>query len=147
MTELELSLAKYNKKRDFAKSHEPKGKLNRRSKDKRLKSFVVQKHDASRLHYDFRVEYESGVLISWAVPKGPSMDPSKKRLAIKVEDHPLDYLNFEGVIPPGNYGAGTVIVWDIGTYGTKDSISKQLQKWEDLIKIGRKKAKRWIHLN
>ena len=94
MTELELSLAKYNKKRDFAKTHEPKGKLNRRSKDKRLKSFVVQKHDASRLHYDFRVESESGVLISWAVPKGPSMDPSKKRLAIKVEEPPFRLLEF-----------------------------------------------------
>ena len=76
MAELELSLGKYNKKRDFTKTHEPKGKLNRRSKDKKLKSFVVQKHDASRLHYDFRIESET-VLISWAVPKGPSMDPSK----------------------------------------------------------------------
>jgi bifunctional non-homologous end joining protein LigD len=135
MAELELSLAKYKKKRDFTKTHEPKGMLNRRSKDKKLKSFVVQKHDASRLHYDFRIESESGVLISWAVPKGPSMDPSKKRLAIKVEDHPLDYLNFEGVIPPGNYGAGTVIVWDIGTYGTKDSISKQLQNGKISLKL------------
>jgi len=141
MAELELSLAKYNKKRDFAKTHEPKGKLNRRSKEKKLKSFVVQKHDASRLHYDFRIESESGVLISWAVPKGPSMDPSYKRLAIKVEDHPLDYLNFEGVIPPGNYGAGTVIVWDIGTYGTKDSISKQLQNGKISLKLEGKKLR------
>jgi bifunctional non-homologous end joining protein LigD len=141
MAELELSLAKYNKKRDFTKTHEPKGKLNRRSKDKKLKSFVVQKHDASRLHYDFRIESESAVLISWAVPKGPSMDPSKKRLAIKVEDHPLDYLNFEGVIAPGNYGAGTVIVWDIGTYGTKDSISKQLQNGKISLKLEGKKLR------
>jgi bifunctional non-homologous end joining protein LigD len=141
MAELELSLAKYKKKRDFTKTHEPKGKLNRRSKDKKLKSFVVQKHDASRLHYDFRIESESAVLISWAVPKGPSMDPSKKRLAIKVEDHPLDYLNFEGVIPPGNYGAGTVIVWDIGTYGTKDSISKQLQNGKISLKLEGKKLR------
>ena len=141
MAELELSLAKYDKKRDLTKTHEPKGKLNRRSKDKKLKSFVVQKHDASRLHYDFRIESESAVLISWAVPKGPSMDPSKKRLAIKVEDHPLDYLNFEGVIPPGNYGAGTVIVWDIGTYGTKDSISKQLQNGKISLKLEGKKLR------
>jgi bifunctional non-homologous end joining protein LigD len=141
MAELELSLAKYDKKRDFTKTHEPKGKLNGRSKNKKLKSFVVQKHDASRLHYDFRIESESGVLISWAVPKGPSMDPSKKRLAIKVEDHPLDYLNFEGVIPPGNYGAGTVIVWDIGTYGTKDSLSKQLQNGKISLKLEGKKLR------
>ncbi|MGB5090567.1 MAG: DNA ligase D [Nitrososphaeraceae archaeon] len=141
MAELELSLGKYNKKRDFTKTHEPKGKLNRRSKDKKLKSFVVQKHDASRLHYDFRIESESGVLISWAVPKGPSMDPSKKRLAIKVEDHPLDYLNFEGVIPSGNYGAGTVIVWDIGSYGTKDSVSKQLQNGKISLKLEGKKLR------
>jgi bifunctional non-homologous end joining protein LigD len=141
MAELELSLANYNKKRDFTKSHEPKGKLNRSSKDKKLKSFVVQKHDASRLHYDFRIESESGVLISWAVPKGPSMDPSNKRLAIKVEDHPLDYLSFEGVIPPGNYGAGTVIVWDIGIYRTKDSISKQLQNGKISLELEGKKLR------
>jgi bifunctional non-homologous end joining protein LigD len=77
MAELELSLAKYDKKRDFTKTHEPKGKLNGRSKNKKLKSFVVQKHDASRLHYDFRIESESGVLISWAVPKGPSRIQAK----------------------------------------------------------------------
>lgn len=127
MVEPKLSLVKYNKKRDFTKSHEPKGKVNPGSKNKELRSFVVQKHNASRLHYDFRVESESGVLISWAVPKGPSMNPSTKRLAVLVEDHPLDYLNFEGIIPLGNYGAGTVIVWDIGTYRSNDSILKQLE--------------------
>jgi bifunctional non-homologous end joining protein LigD len=141
MAELELSLANYKKKRDFTKTKEPKGKVNRSSKRKKLKSFVVQKHDASRLHYDFRIESESRVLISWAVPKGPSMDPSNKRLAILVEDHPLDYLNFEGVIPRGNYGAGTVIVWDIGTYRTKDTISKQLQNGKISLELEGKKLR------
>jgi bifunctional non-homologous end joining protein LigD len=141
MAELKLSLANYKKKRDFAKTQEPKGKLNRSSKQKKLKSFVVQKHDATRLHYDFRIESESGVLISWAVPKGPSMDPSNKRLAILVEDHPLDYLNFEGVIPRGNYGAGTVIVWDIGTYKTKDTISKQLENGKISLELEGKKLR------
>ena len=143
MAKLELTLAKYKKKRDFTKTQEPKGKVNRstKHKNKKLKSFVVQKHDASKLHYDFRIESESGVLISWAVPKGPSMDPSNKRLAILVEDHPLDYLNFEGVIPRGNYGAGTVIVWDIGTYRTKDTISKQLQNGKISLELEGKKLR------
>ena len=141
MAKLELTLAKYKKKRDFTKTQEPKGKVNRSTKHKKLKSFVVQKHDASKLHYDFRIESESGVLISWAVPKGPSMDPSNKRLAILVEDHPLDYLNFEGVIPRGNYGAGTVIVWDIGTYRTKDTISKQLQNGKISLELEGKKLR------
>ena len=139
MAELNLSLAKYNKKRDFTKTHEPEGKVNRGFKNRKLRSFVVQKHNASRLHYDFRVESESGALISWAVPKGPSMNPSIKRLAVLVEDHPLDYLNFEGIIPPGNYGAGTVIVWDIGTYRSTDSISKQLENGKVSLELNGKK--------
>jgi len=141
MVKSKLSLAKYNKKRDFTKTHEPKGKINRSSKNKKLRSFVVQKHNASRLHYDFRIESESGVLISWAVPKGPSMDPSNKRLAVLVEDHPLDYLDFEGIIPLGNYGAGTVIVWDIGSYRTEGSILKQLESGKISLELDGKKLR------
>lgn len=124
-----MSLKEYNKKRDFSRTAEPKsGKPKVGDK----LQFVIQKHDASRLHYDFRLEMD-GVLKSWAVPKGPSTDPKKKRLAMMVEDHPFDYKNFEGIIPKGEYGGGTVIVWDQGTYEPIDKIRGKKAQQEHLL--------------
>jgi bifunctional non-homologous end joining protein LigD len=123
-----MALKEYNKKRTFGQTPEPRGG---RASTKFL-HFVVQKHDASRLHYDFRLEME-GVLKSWAVPKGPSLNPEDRRLAMMVEDHPYDYRKFEGTIPEGNYGAGTVIIWDEGTYEPLEPFSSKKQMEKHLI--------------
>ena len=109
------SLGEYKRRRDFRRTAEPKGRKRAARRDRSEPHFVIHQHDASRLHYDFRLEVD-GVMKSWAVPKGPSLDPRDKRLARPTEDHPLEYRDFEGTIPEGEYGAGTVVVWDTGTF-------------------------------
>ena len=138
-----MSLREYNKKRDFKNTPEPSGSRSNGSgwTNRKALRFVIQKHKASRLHYDFRLESSDGVLLSWAVPKGPSLSPSQKRLAVETEDHPLDYIDFEGVIPEGNYGAGTVIVWDTGTYTTEQDIRQQFSDGKISFSLSGKKIK------
>src|SRR3954471_6095559 len=131
-----MSLTEYVKKRVFNKTPEPKSG---KGTGKQL-SFVVQRHHASHLHYDFRLEMD-GVLKSWAVPKGPSLDPGDKRLAMMVEDHPVSYFDFEGIIPEGNYGAGTVQVWDVGTWEPLGDPHAMLTKGDLKFRLKGKKLK------
>jgi DNA ligase D-like protein (predicted 3'-phosphoesterase) len=137
-------LKEYHGKRDFSKTPEPRAGSRKSVKQP---IFVIQQHDASRMHFDFRLEVD-GVLASWAVPKGPSTDPREKRLAIRTEDHPLEYADFEGRIPEDEYGGGVVIVWDTGGYenmsrknGRKISLRKALEKGSAKVKLHGEKLK------
>src|SRR3989441_10209747 len=137
------SLKDYQKKRRFTKTPEP-GPKKKTTRTGRI--FVIQKHRASHLHYDFRLEAD-GVLKSWAIPKGPSLDPTVKRLAMQVEDHPVDYAKFEGVIPEGEYGGGTVMVWDYGTYEPENTtdVSAAIRKGELKFTLhGQKLKGSWV---
>ncbi len=136
-----MPLDEYAEKRDFEKSSEPSAE----AAEGEGRTYAIQKHDASRLHYDLRLECE-GVLLSWAVPKGPSLNPADKRLAVRTEDHPLDYAGFEGAIPEDEYGGGTVMVWDTGTFeNIKDTPLPQMAE-EGHIEVrleGRKLKGNW----
>jgi bifunctional non-homologous end joining protein LigD len=139
-----MKLDEYRKKRQFAATPEPRGADHARKGNQSL-IYAVQKHMASRLHYDLRLEWD-GVLLSWAVPKGPSLDPSVKRLAMQTEDHPVEYSSFEGVIPAGQYGAGTVMLWDRGTWQPEnDDVDTSLQKGEIMFTLqGEKLQGAWV---
>ncbi|MBK6264971.1 DNA ligase [Marivirga sp. S37H4] len=126
------NLTEYNKKRDFKKSPEPKGGNSKPGSAR----FVIQKYDAQNLHFDFRLEI-AGVLKSWVIPKGPFTNPADKRLAIPTEDHPIDYIDFEGVIPEGQYGAGTVMVWDNGTFKNLLEENEEEKSLEESYKDGK----------
>src|ERR1043166_1189894 len=136
-------LDEYNRTRRFDVTPEPAGKRPR-SRKKALQ-FVIQKHRATALHYDFRLEHD-GVMLSWAIPKGPSLDPSIKRFAMQTEDHPIDYNQFEGVIPEGEYGGGTVMIWDYGTWEPEvDDVDRALEKGDLKFKLhGKKLRGSWV---
>src|SRR6187399_1908452 len=135
-------LKRYVAKRDFHKTSEPSDK-SRTARGKKL-IFVIQKHAARRLHWDFRLEWE-GTLRSWAVPKGPSLDPADKRLAVEVEDHPVDYGDFEGVIPKGQYGGGSVLLWDRGTWEPDGDAAEALRRGKLEFSLdGEKLHGRWL---
>lgn len=146
-------LAEYNRKRRFAVTPEPAGRPPAGTRPRRRPlQFVVQKHRARQLHYDVRLEHR-GVMLSWAVPKGPSLDPAVKRLAMETEPHPIEYNEFEGVIPEGEYGGGTVMIWDRGIWapvvgdrlGDEDDVDRQLAQGElKLMLLGKKLAGGWV---
>ena len=143
-----MALEKYKQKRNFTSTPEPPGdpKLaaERAKKQEKGRFFCVQKHLASHLHYDFRLEWD-GVLLSWAIPKGPSLDPSVKRLAMAVEDHPIEYAKFEGIIPEGQYGGGTVMVWDQGTWVPEGDVESGLRRGELKFSLqGKKLRGSWV---
>jgi bifunctional non-homologous end joining protein LigD len=147
-------LAEYNRKRQFGVAPEPPGTASPRAAGRPLQ-FVVQKHRASHLHYDFRLEHR-GVMLSWAIPKGPSLDPSVKRLAMQTEPHPMDYNQFEGVIPEGEYGGGTVMIWDKGVWaptvddrlGDENDVDRQIRKGDlKFVLLGEKLAGSWVLVN
>ncbi len=140
-----MTLKTYNEKRNFKVTPEPSGKAAAKRADATERIYVIQKHRATALHYDFRLEW-NGALLSWAVPKGPSTDPAVKRLAMQVEDHPIDYANFEGVIPEGEYGGGTVMVWDTGTWTPEqDDPQAALEKGDFKFTLHGKKLKgSWV---
>lgn len=140
-----MTLDEYNKKRDFKKTPEPSGQGSAAKKNDAKLTYVIQKHRATQLHYDFRLEW-NGILLSWAVPKGPSLDPSVKRLAMQVEDHPVEYASFEGVIPADEYGGGTVMVWDTGTWEPEfPDVDQALRKGDfKFILHGKKLQGSWV---
>ncbi|HEV8129562.1 MAG TPA: DNA polymerase ligase N-terminal domain-containing protein, partial [Candidatus Eisenbacteria bacterium] len=143
-----MPLTSYRKKRDFRRTPEPKGQPKTKTRGASARGklrFVIQKHAATRLHYDFRLELD-GVLKSWAVPKGPSLDPSEKRLAVEVEDHPIEYGGFEGIIPKGQYGGGTVLLWDRGTWTPVGDPVAGLRKGHLAFELHGKKLEGGFHL-
>ena len=139
-----MALEEYRRKRDFSKTPEPAGDVKAKAREVPKRFFCVQKHLATALHYDFRIEHE-GVLLSWAVPKGPSLDPATKRLAMHVEDHPIEYGEFEGVIPEG-YGAGVVMLWDVGTWEPEvEDVDAALKKGDLKMRLDGYKLKgSWV---